>query len=80
MFVRALAAGAAVCSRDHVNGPAPLLADEMIAAFNELADGSRRRRNFATAVKDCASGEPTAGERDVLVSRIDAGTSGPRRR
>lgn len=50
---------------------APLLIDEMIAAFNELATGSTRRKNFATAVTDCAGGEPTADERNALVSRID---------
>jgi putative ATP-dependent endonuclease of OLD family len=50
---------------------APLLADEMIAAFNELATGPIRRKNFATAVTGCSDGEPTADQRKALLSRID---------
>ncbi|MEU1763387.1 ATP-dependent endonuclease [Micromonospora sp. NPDC005686] len=50
---------------------APLLADEMVTAFNELASGAVRQRNFASAVKDCAGGKPTADDRNALLSRID---------
>lgn len=50
---------------------APLLADEMTAAFNELAAGQRRQQNFAAAVNDAATGAPTAEQQDALLSRID---------
>lgn len=50
---------------------APLLAKEMTAAFNELAAGEVRQRNFAKAVETAETSEPTAEQRDALLSRID---------
>lgn len=50
---------------------APLLADELMVAFNELVTGRTRRKNLAVAVAACAGGQPTSDERKALVSRIE---------
>lgn len=50
---------------------APLLAEEMTVAFNELAAGEVRQRNFAKVVETVETSPPTAGQRDALLSRID---------
>jgi putative ATP-dependent endonuclease of the OLD family len=50
---------------------APLLADEMTAAFNELVTSQRRQQNFAAAAEAVATGASTAAQQDALLSRID---------
>jgi putative ATP-dependent endonuclease of OLD family len=50
---------------------APLLADEMNAAYRELVTSTLGRKNFAAAVAASANGEPTVEQRNALVSRID---------
>jgi putative ATP-dependent endonuclease of OLD family len=49
----------------------PLLAEEMTAAFNELATGEVRQRNFAKAVEIAETSAPTAEQRDAVLSRIE---------
>ncbi|WP_405186528.1 AAA family ATPase [Streptomyces anulatus] len=51
---------------------APLLTEEMIAAFDELAEGPRRRRNFAEKLRQVASEASTETQRDAVISRIEA--------
>jgi putative ATP-dependent endonuclease of OLD family len=43
----------------------------MTAAFNELAAGEVRQRNFAKAVETAETSEPTTEQRDAVLSRID---------
>ncbi|MEV4706715.1 AAA family ATPase [Actinoplanes sp. NPDC049316] len=51
----------------------PLLAQEMVLAFNELTSGAVRQRNFADAVEEirAAAGSPTKEQREALLSRIE---------
>lgn len=48
-----------------------LFADEMTRAFNELASGPMRQRNFATAVYKAATSPPTEKIRDAVLPRIE---------
>jgi putative ATP-dependent endonuclease of OLD family len=50
---------------------AALFDEEMTTAFNELASGPQRQKNFATAVTNAATSAPTDKVRTALLSRIE---------
>jgi len=68
---RAAAAGVYVGEHTLEVDIAPLLAEEMTTAFNDLVTGDVRQRNFAKAVEVAETSAPTAEQRDAVLSRIE---------